>query len=387
MMNDKILKNIENSFDELKELLRELVKQDTTNPPGNEYLGVKVVQKFLNKYNIPYEIHSKEKGRENIIVRIGKGDKRLFSAGHLDIVPVGDLSQWKYPPFDGHVEGNIMYGRGTMDNKGSLAGLLITVKAVWEIRDQLNGIFIAAGVADEEKGSKYGTEYLMEKGLIDCNWAIIPDIGGNLMNIDVAEKGIVNIKITTHGKSAHGSTPEKGINAIEKMAEVIGILNDLSFEYEPHEFLSAPTKNIGTITGGSAPNMVADRCEIIVNIRYLPSQTPESIVADLKKKIGKMINGFDITIIEYLKPSEVDPDNILVNTIIEKTKAIAGRNAKRMGLGGGTVCKTFIEKGIPAVGWGPGPSDVAHIANEYIDLKEVLDFSRVMAEIVIDLLK
>lgn len=377
---------LEDSRDEMTALLKELVATDTTNPPGNEYLGVEIIAKFLEKYSIPYEIHSKEKGRENIIIRIGSGGKKLFSAGHIDIVPVGDPETWKFPAFSGHIEDGKMYGRGTTDNKGPLVSLLMAVKALWEIRDELNGTFIAAGVADEEKGSVFGTEFLMEEGLIDCDWAIIPDIGGNMMAIDVAEKGVLDLKIRTKGVSAHGSTPERGVNAIEKMGTVIELLKKHRFKFEEHNFLSPPTMNIGIIEGGNASNMVPDKCSLVINIRYLPSQNAEGIIGELKELLAP-VEGTGIQVIHNLNPTEVDPDNVLVSSIQKRTKEVISKKPTLIGLGGATVCKTFIEKGIPAVGWSPGPDDVAHIANEYIELDEVMDFSRILAKVVIDLLK
>lgn len=386
-MDEKIKQMIDESYDELVQLLKELIQQDTTNLPGNEYLGVRVLEKFLKKYHIPYEIHWKEKGRENIIVRIGEGKKKLFSAGHIDVVPAGDENLWKYPPFEGHVEGNIMYGRGTTDDKGPLAALFITAKVLWQFRDKLNGTFIVSGVADEERGSAYGTDYLMEEGLIDCDYAIIPDIGGNCKFIDIAEKGVLDIKITTEGKSAHGSTPELGINAIEKMVTTIEALKKYKFKYTEHKYLSPPTMNIGIIKGGSASNMVPDKCEIIVNIRYLPSQNKESIKEDLEHYLQEIYKDIKVEIMANLNPTEVEPHNELVKAISLKSKEVLGFEPTLFGMGGATVCKTFIEKGIPAVGWSPGPDNVAHIPNEYVDLKELLKFSHAMAEVVLELLK
>ncbi len=386
-MNEKIKELVESSYDELVQLLKELVQQDTTNLPGNEYLGVRVLEKFLKKYDIPYEIHWKEKGRENIIVRIGQGNKKLFSAGHIDVVPAGDKSLWKYPPFEGHVEGNIMYGRGTTDDKGPLAALFIAAKVIWQLKDKLNGTFIVSGVADEERGSAYGTDYLMEEGLIDCDYAIIPDIGGNCKFIDVAEKGVLDIKITTKGRSAHGSTPELGINAIEKMADIINALKKYQFKYTEHKYLSAPTINIGTIKGGNASNMVPDKCEIVINVRYLPSQNKNDIKKNLEQYLQDIHKDTEIEIMANLNPTEVDPNNEMVRAISKKTNEIMGFEPTLSGLGGATVCKTFIENNIPAVGWSPGPDNVAHIANEYIDLKELLKFTQTMAEVVFEILK
>ncbi|MCD6579119.1 M20 family metallopeptidase [bacterium] len=386
-MNNKIKIMVENSYDELVQLLKELIEQDTTNLPGNEYLGVRVLEKFLKKYDIPYDIHWKEKGRENIIVRIGEGEKKLFSAGHIDVVPAGNEKLWKYPPFEGHVEGNIMYGRGTTDNKGPLAALFIAAKVIWQLKNDLNGTFIVSGVADEEKGSVYGTDFLMEKGLIDCDYAIIPDIGGNCKVIDIAEKGVLDVKIITKGKSAHGSTPALGINAIEKMGDLIKALSEYKFKYEEHKYLSPPTMNIGLIKGGNASNMVADKCEIIVNIRYLPSQKKDETKVDLEHFLQAIHKDTEVEIMANLNPTEVNPDNELVTAISMKTKEILGFEPTLIGLGGATVCKTFIENNIPAVGWSPGPDDVAHIANEYVDLKELLKFSQAMAEVVFELLK
>ncbi len=375
---------VRESRGEMIELLSELIRQDTTNLPGNEHLGVKVITDFCDRYGMPYEIHWKEPKRENIIIRIGTGKPRIFAAGHIDVVPAGDPSKWTAPPFEPKIENGKMFGRGTTDNKGPLAAILIAAKALFKMKGEFKGTLIAAGVADEEKGSRFGTEYLMEKGLIDCEYAVIPDIGGNMTVVDIAEKGVLDIKLTASGRSAHGSTPELGDNAIYKMSDAVKKLREFTFEFEKHRFLSAPTMNMGLINGGSAPNMVPDKCEAVVNIRYLPGMNAEKIRSSLEAYLSEY--GIRAEIISNIEPSEVDPECEIVKLISRMTKEATGIEPKLIGLGGATVCKTFIKKNIPAVGWGAG-GDCAHMPDECIDLDNLMNFAEVFAAITYELIK
>ena len=139
----------------------------------------------------------------------------MLVACHLDVVPAGD--DWKRNPFEAWIENGRIYGRGSSDNKGQMASMMAVAKFLKENESKLNGQFILAGVADEERGSALGLEYLLNECGIKADFAIIPDVAHNMQLIDVTEKGTLFLEITSHGKQAHGSRPEMGVNAIWNM--------------------------------------------------------------------------------------------------------------------------------------------------------------------------
>jgi acetylornithine deacetylase/succinyl-diaminopimelate desuccinylase-like protein len=210
--------------------------------------------------------------------------------------------------------------------------------------------------------------------------------------IDVGEKGALFLNITSHGKQAHGSTPEKGTNAIWDMIELLNQLKNIKFKCLSHELFTPPTLNLGTISGGVATNIVAAKCEARLDIRYLPGETREEILNNIKETIASIRKhnptaNYDITIDSDLPPAQAPVDNPLLNLIAMHTESILGLKPKTMGLSGSTVTKQLIEKDVMAVGFGPGDEEQAHIANESIEIKELIDFGKIMGLITFDLLK
>ncbi|MFQ5713396.1 MAG: M20 family metallopeptidase [Candidatus Scalinduaceae bacterium] len=371
-------------------LATELIGANTVNPPGNECLAVNVVEKYFKTHGIQYDIFEKIKGRTNIVGCIGSGNPILLVACHLDVVPPGD--GWNTDPFKSVVKNGRIYGRGASDNKGQMACMLVLARFLKENESKLNGSFLLVGVADEEKGSSLGMKYLLDECKVTADFAIIPDIAHNMRMIDVGEKGALFLNITSHGKQAHGSTPEKGTNAIWDMIELLNQLKNIKFKCLSHELFTPPTLNLGTITGGVASNIVPAKCEARLDIRYLPGETEEEVLNNIKEMMASIKKhnptaNYEITIDSDLPPTQVSLNNPLINLIEMHTESILGLKPKTMGLSGSTVTKQLIEKDVMAVGFGPGNEDQAHIANESIEIKELIDFGKIMGLITFDLLK
>ena len=180
-----------------------------------------------------------------------------------------------------------IYGRGAKDNKGSLASAMGAAEWLKQNESRLKGQVLLIGAADEECGSRFGTHYLLgEKILPPIDFAIIPDAGDNMTGIDVAEKGLLFLKITCQGRQAHGSTPDAGVSAIVPMAELVMQIAAWEMPGGANELFypTTATHNVGTISGGSAPNMVPGRCEMQLDIRYLPGTKRETLLAELDRK-------------------------------------------------------------------------------------------------------
>lgn len=367
--------------DELTDLLSRLVGARTVNPPGNEIEAARILESFFRKHDIPCEMHEAEPDRTNIIGRLGAGGECLLLAGHLDVVPAGD--GWDTDPFEPTIRDGRLYGRGAMDNKGPTAAIALA-GACLKACVPLDGTVIIAGVADEERGSALGLEYLLREGKLSADYAIIPDTGGAMEKIDVAEKGLLFVEIISHGRQAHGSTPEKGVNAIWNLVSVLNTLRGKAPPSARHRLLTPTTCNLGMMSGGTAPNIVPATASVVLDIRFPPGQTADQVVdwlnAILREAEPELQDArFELKEMQRLPPTEVPEDNRLVKTIQEATADVVGRHPKAAGQSGATVTKQLIARGIPAVGFGVGEEDQAHMANESIRLDEVLKFSHVMA--------
>ncbi len=390
----------------LIELVREIVKEKTVNViseklpehpylkfRGEEYRAAEIVKQEFARFEIPFNEFARMKGRPNVIAKLGRNlsGKRLLMPAHMDVVPAGD--GWDQDPYDVVVKDGKLFGRGTNDNKGPLAAIMVAAEVIKKLKldETMNGQLLIAALADEEAadpdGVDYGIEYLLEEKLIDPTHAIVPDIGHEMKEIDIAEKGRLVIKITAIGEQAHGSTPEKGINAIFMMSKLLQQIEGLKFEYRQHPLLNHPTLNLGEIHGGVAPNVVPGSCFIFLDIRMVPGMNRKDILRQIQGGMDKVENGrFKIEVISESFAFSVDAENELVKLIQKHTNEQLGFVAQPMGMGGGTYAKNLNRHGILTVGWGPG-GDTAHIANEYIEIQQLVDFSMLTCLIALDLLK
>ncbi|MBN2281581.1 MAG: M20 family metallopeptidase [Candidatus Marinimicrobia bacterium] len=359
---------------------------------GEEYRCGNIVKEFLNNANIPYQEFARMEGRPNIIGTLGKNEsgKRLLMPGHMDIVPAGD--GWDTDPFETYEKDGKLFGRGTLDDKGPLASILVAGKIMKELglADELKGQLMLAALSDEEAedpdGIDYGIGYLLEENLIDPTYSIIPDIGENMVNIDIAEKGRTVFKIIARGKQAHGSTPERGVNAVYMMARLVKEIEKMKFDYTPHPVLGHPTLNLGEINGGAAPNIVPGSCEITLDIRTVPGMTREKVIQQLTNLTQKVQGEFEVSVMSWNEPHAIDPKNEVVDAIQKNAREVLGFEPQCFGMGGGTYAKTLNVAGVTSVGWGPGDDEMFHVANEFVDIKQLVDFAMMTCLVAVDLL-
>jgi len=396
VMNDMVKdieKYMQKEANEIVNFACKLINTKTENPPGNEILAVSVVEEYFKSLKIPYKIFEKEKKRTNIIGYIGKQKRSqnapsLLAACHLDVVPAGE--GWLRDPFSAYVENGRIFGRGSSDNKGQMASLIAVAKYLKENESGLRGQFILAGVADEERGSALGMEYLLNECGIHADYAIIPDVAHNMQMIDVTEKGALFLEITSFGKQAHGSTPDRGVNAVWNMITLLNRIRQYKFRHTSHPLHSPPTMNLGAIHGGTVANIVPASCKAQIDLRYLPGDSPIDIINDIQcimKEVEEQHSArFELKITSDQPSTNVPIDNPLVEIITKHTAAILGRKPKPMGQSGSTVTKQLIQKGIISVGFGPGDHDEAHAANESISIQELIDFAKIMALISMEML-
>ncbi len=352
-------------------LLSSLIRQPTVNPPGNEYLVREVVQNALRGLGARLEIVGEDK-RPNILGEIGRGKPTVAILSHMDIVPPGE--GWETDPFEAVIKNGRIYGRGAEDNKGSFAASWAAVKAFLERSRDFEGRIILGAVADEERGSEKGMKLLLENGF-KADVCLIPD-GGKWNKAVIGEKGMLWVKVSILGKTAHGSEPEKGINAIRTLIKVIEKIEAQTRFNSFHPLFSAPTMNLGEIKGGEAPNMVPSRAECVLDFRYPAGVEKEEII----KKIQSVLENekdatpgisFGLEIIQESSPHLIEESN---HWIIKFKKAASdtGINLQLTTIGGNTVAKLLYERGITAFSHSPQDISSAHQANESVSIEKLV---------------
>jgi len=364
---------------------------DGMDAPGMESRVVRILEGELKPRGIPWTTHAMVPGRESLLATVGQrkpGYRHLLVLLHSDTVPSGAPSDWRFPPFQPFEKDGKLYGRGVLDDKGPLAASFAALAILKEREAAIPGAFTFGAVGDEEVGVGVGLPYLIEQGLITCTDAVIPDIAGNMREINVAEKGRVLLKVRTRGKQAHAMEPAKGVNAIHALARALMAIERLTLAHTVHPILGGPTLNTGLARGGVAPNAVPADAEAVLDIRYVPGQTAEGIRAEVQAAADAAIAGagglvgasVTVEITQEALPCEVAPDAPIVKRLLRHAP-----DAKVIGSGGGTFAKDLVLMGVDAVGWAPGDEETYHQPNEEIEVEQLVVFAGRLAALAFEI--
>jgi len=206
-----------------------------------------------------------------------------------------------------------------------------------------------------------------------------------LNSICLAERGVLWPEITTYGKTAHGSTPELGVNAITMMLPLIEELEKMDIPYKSHPTLGKMTRSLNTIQGGMKTNVVPDSCAITYDLRTMPGQDHARIIAQIEDKIKefeKRIPGFKatVTVTNDLLPAETLPDLPVVRNFQQAASTVTQRQVEIKPMTFATEACIFVPRlNIPTIVFGPGDPKMAHQPNEYIDIDLMAESARVYA--------
>ena len=364
---------------EIVKLTCDLIRKRTVNPPGNEYLTKEIVIGAMKKLGMKIEIKEKKKGRTNVIGRVGREKPSIALISHMDVVPAGE--GWKTDPFNPIIKNGKIFGRGSLDNKGMFATSCAAIKIFLKKHSKFKGTIFLLAVADEEVGSELGMKWLLDEGF-KVDFAIIPD-SGLLNKAIIGEKGLLWLKITSFGKQAHGSTPNLGINAIEKLAKLILRLQKIDFGKGFNSAFNPTTLNIGQIEGGYAPNIVPARATVRIDIRYPLGIKKEDILRKINKEIKKLKkedprSNFKLEIQEAKIPHLVSKNSPLCKKFLQAAKELK-IPMELTTVGGITVGKEMFFAGIPSICHYPTKKELAHMANEYVEVKNLVKSAELYA--------
>ncbi len=377
---------------ELVDLTIQLVQTPTENPPGNEKGAAQFLKSILPKMGFKVKILLSPKERWNIIAekRWGKGGRTLILNGHLDVVPAGDPSQWKYLPFQGKLYKGRIYGRGASDMKSGIASFIHALSMIDRSEISLHqGAVILHLVSDEESHGHQGMGFLTQRGGIQGDAALVGEPTD--LHPVIAHKGALWLRISTFGKSAHSAKPHWGVNAIEKMIKLMDRLNSLTLGGE-HPLLGKPTLSIGTIQGGTKINVVPDRCEIEVDRRMLPGEKKEEVLGEMKEILDSLqsqdpLFQYRMEEIDFAEPSEVDPEEEIVRVGVEAIQEVVGKKPPLRAFSGFTDSRFYINQcHIPTLVFGPGDTNQIHTTDESVEVEALVHAAHIYGLILINYL-
>lgn len=359
-------------LDEAVELLKKLVSVNTVNPPGNEIVMKSLAEGVAKNLGGKLKIIQGKKGRANFIIKIGNGSPSVGFFPHFDTVPAGD--GWKTDPFKPVIKNGKLYARGSVDSKGNYASSWAAIKTFLTFHKKFKGTIYLLGCADEEMGSDWGTHYLLKKGF-KVDYAIVPD-GGTINKTVIGEKGVIRLKIKSHGIQAHGSTPELGINAVENLVRFLNKIDEIKLEdLKYHQAFEGITKNIGVIKGGHAPNMVPAYAEAEIDIRIPVGVNKKDVIKKFEKEkleIEKKYKGkFEFEETLSLTPHITETNSTLIKAFLDSAKELSVKMDTGT-MGGITDAKPLSLAGIQTlVHWAGDENDPAHAANEYVIIENL----------------
>jgi acetylornithine deacetylase/succinyl-diaminopimelate desuccinylase family protein len=355
--------------------LQELVRAESENPPGREAQAAKVVRTWCEELGLETTEHEAEAGRPSVIASWGEEGPNLCYCSHIDVVPAGDPSLWAFDPYAATIRDGLMYGRGTSDAKGPVSAAMEAVVALKAAGFEPKGKLDLAFVADEEAMGFKGAAFLVESGVLSPDIAIVGE--PTSLRVVHAQRGACWFEITTHGVAGHGSAPERGVNAIDHMAEVIARLKETLPDVS-HPVLGGPSINVGTIRGGEKVNIIAASCVVEVDRRSVPPETEEGVIASVQAAVDRARERFPeidatVELAFYGAPFELSPDATVVRAMADAVTETRGSEAELVGFRGASDARFLSAAGADVIVCGPGDITLAHTAKEYIELDELAE--------------
>lgn len=375
--------------------LQRLVRLNSYNPPGREEAVARALAEQAGAWGLGAELVTVADGRSNVEVRLpDEADGPLvLLGGHLDTVPPGEQA-WEHEPLSGDLADGVLHGRGTVDMKSGLVAMLAAMRALAPDARGLRGRARLVGLVGEEVDCLGAKAFLRGGGMRGVEWLVV----GEPTNLEVvpAHRGALWLEITAHGKTAHGSMPHLGVNAIDHLVELVRGLRGLDFTSTPHPLLAPPTLNVGTIRGGIKTNVVPDRCQATVDLRTLPGQRHDEIVdavLTLANQLEEAAPGlrFEVRVANDMAAVQTPPDAPIVTAMQAAVAETLGAEPRVRGATYYTDASVLAYPPagdraaagpVPTVVFGPGDDRLAHQPNEQVEVAQVLGAARCYAALV-----
>lgn len=383
-MNNHLLKKARKDVShDLHELCRDLIR--TPSLSGQEGRLAELAKKRMREFGYD-ETSIDSMGN---VVSIKNGQKRrplLLFEGHMDTVPPGDRRHWRDEPFSGKIAGDLIFGRGAVDMKGALAGMIVIPRIMKTLGIKCKGRLVTGLVVLEEPCEGLAIRNLLEEKKFKPDAVVLGE--PSELNLKLGQRGRFEISVRTRGKTCHSSMPERGVNAIYKMAPLIARLEKLNEHLPSHPLLGRGSVAAFKIVSSPAEgNVVPDNCEVLLDRRTLPNETKLRVLKEIRNALR--VRSYPVRIDIYKRRLEtytgrqleteqafpgwrLNKNHRLVRLAEKSVAEALGRppmiGTWRFGTDG---TYTAGVRKIPTIGFGPGKHDLAHSPNENVSLSDV----------------
>ncbi|UCH26575.1 MAG: M20 family metallopeptidase [Trueperaceae bacterium] len=385
--------------EQVVKLTCDLVKIRSVYEPdkgGTEAEAAHHIAALLGDLGLEPIVEETAPGRPNVICDWqGRGfdpahHKTLMFEGHTDVVTEGDPQRWQYPPFAATIEGDRLYGRGSADMKGGIAAAIAALCAIKEVAPDLPGR-IRLGIVADEEGMMTGIKHFIAQGWAEeVDGAIICEPEEN--EICLWQKGAMRLNVDFHGVMAHGAMPYAGKNPITALATFTGRIQELERAEQArlgeHPYLGLPwiTPTIvkAPPSGEAQHNVMPESAYLALDIRTVPGQNHETLLAALRTVADEVERQHDLTIeldcFESRPWTETSRDDIVVRAVEDAYPLVLGTPPRYGGVPGATDGTfLFASAGIPIVTIGPGDRTIPHQLDEFVRISELIESARLYA--------
>jgi succinyl-diaminopimelate desuccinylase len=348
-------------------LTRKLISFNTVEPPGNEAGIARMLGALLQENGFRVSLPEYDKNRLHLVAEKGVsgGEPALVLSGHLDTVPLGELS-WTKKPFSGEIEGDRIYGRGSSDMKGGLAAMTVAAIEATASSSPEGGIRLIFS-AGEEAGCQGVQQLVTSCGELGKARAVI--VGEPTANIPaIGHKGALYLKVVTRGKTAHSSMPELGDNAIYKAARCISKIEAFHFGAEKDRLLGYPSINVGKMQGGMNINSVPDHAAFTIDVRSTSKIEHHAVLERLYRELGEDVEIETLVDLHPVNTPERDPFVQLVYDVCKMDRQDDTWSRALPYLTDGSVLQAYYG-GVPTLILGPGEPGMAHQTDEFCSIK------------------
>lgn len=363
------------------ELACRLVAFDTVNPPGRELECARHLEALLAGAGFDTQLVPMGADRASLIARTGRaGSKKpLVFTGHIDVVPLG-MRPWSVDPFGACIADGKLHGRGSSDMKGGVAAFVAAaITEARAVRDDAQIVLLIT--AGEETGCE-GARSIVDAGLQGTAGGLV--VCEPTANVPyVGHKGALWLKATALGKTAHGSMPEQGDNAVYKAARAVERLSCFDFHCERHRALGAPTLNVGTFHGGLNINSVPDRAAIEIDLRTIPGLEHAELRRRIREQMAEDLELETLVDLPGIWTSPQHPWVEHVSRIVTAITAVPAAVSTATYFTDASVLLPALE-GAPAVVLGPGEPALAHQTDEWCSVARILEAVAIYRAIIRD---
>jgi len=371
-------------------ILQEMISIDSVNPSladggRGEHDIAHYIGKCLAEVGLEVKFQEIKPHRVNVIgvLKGAGGGKSLMLNGHTDTVGTDGMD---IEPLNPEYKNGKVYGRGSLDMKGSLAAMIMAAEAIVRSGVRLKGDVVFAFVADEEYAS-IGTDALVQEYSADAAIVCEPTD----LEIGIAHKGFAWTKVEVRGKAAHGSRPSEGIDAIVKAGKVLCEVDNLAqnvLTRKKHPLLGSPSIHASLIKGGTEMSTYPGYCRIDLERRTIPGEDYQTVADEMKCLIDNIASKDEqfkahCEVVFHRPPLEVSESAVIVKSLEKAYSSVAKKEPKHAGLSFWTDAAILAEAGTPTVIFGPrgeGP----HAAVEYVDFDSVVVTAEILARMIME---